>query len=176
MERVVIIGNSGGGKSVLARRLAALFALPLIEIDGLLWREGWQLVPNAKFRSEHSRVLAGSRWIIDGLGTVESIPERLASATDIVLVDFPLWIHFWLAAERQKNWTTLEHPPAGIRQMPPTKGLFETIWRVHNDWMPEIRRLVRLEEERGKRVFRLETLTAVDEFPQLPAPDPAADR
>jgi hypothetical protein len=111
--------------------------------------------------------VAASRWIIDGLGTIESIPERLASATDIVLVDLPLWVHFWLAAERQQNWATLEHPPAGIRRAPPLKGLFETIWRVHNDWMPEIRRLVRLEEEGGKRVFRIETLTALGQVPQI---------
>jgi len=150
---------------VLARRLATLYGSPLIEIDALLWREGWQLAPEAEFRGEHARVIAGGRWIIDGLGTRETIPERLAAATDIVLVDLPLWMHFWLAAEREKNWTTLEHPPAGIRQTPPMKGLFETIWRVHNEWMPDIRRLVGLEEEHGKRVFRLETLAALDEFP-----------
>jgi hypothetical protein len=39
-------------------------------------------------------------------------------------------MHFWLAAERQIAWSAgeLEHPPAGIREMPPTKALFENIW------------------------------------------------
>jgi hypothetical protein len=29
---------------------------------------------------------------------------RLARANAIVLVDTPLWMHFWLAAERQIAW------------------------------------------------------------------------
>ncbi len=33
MQRVFVIGNSGGGKSVLARKLSARTGLPLHEID-----------------------------------------------------------------------------------------------------------------------------------------------
>jgi adenylate kinase family enzyme len=36
MERVVVIGNSGGGKSVLARKLASMHNLPYREVDTLL--------------------------------------------------------------------------------------------------------------------------------------------
>jgi hypothetical protein len=43
--RVVIIGNAAGGKSTLARTLAARRDLPLVEMDRLLWRKGWQLAP-----------------------------------------------------------------------------------------------------------------------------------
>ena len=38
--RTVVIGNSGGGKSTLARRLAATSKCQHIEIDGLLWQPG----------------------------------------------------------------------------------------------------------------------------------------
>ncbi len=73
MERVAIIGNSGGGKSMLARQLAAKFALPYIEIDSILWLPGWQLVPAATHQSEHSKLIAQDRWLIDGLGARDSI-------------------------------------------------------------------------------------------------------
>jgi adenylate kinase family enzyme len=43
--RAVIIGNSGGGKSTLARRLGASGTCPHVEIDALLWRDGWELTP-----------------------------------------------------------------------------------------------------------------------------------
>src|SRR5260221_577149 len=97
-------------------------------------------------------------------GRRESIPARVARATVIVLVDMPLWIHFQLAAERQIAWATgrLEHPPAGIASMPPTAGLFETIWTVDRDWMPEIRRLVDAAATRGVRVTRIPTLEQLD--------------
>jgi adenylate kinase family enzyme len=38
--RIAVIGNSGGGKSVLARRLAFELQLPYVEVDSLLWLPG----------------------------------------------------------------------------------------------------------------------------------------
>jgi hypothetical protein len=114
MKRAVVIGNSGGGKSTLARRLGAAWKCRHVEIDGLLWRPEWQLTPVEIYHAEHARLIAEENWIVDGLGRLESIPERLARATDIILVDMPLWVHFWLAAERQIEWSTgtIENPPA----------------------------------------------------------------
>lgn len=166
MKRVVVIGNSGGGKSTLARRLSAAWASPHFEIDGLLWRPGWQLTPAETYHAEHARLIAEQSWIIDGLGRQDSIPARLARATDITIVDMPVWMHFWLAAERQIKWTSgaIEHPPAGLGQMPPTEALFRTIWEVDQEWMPEIRRLVAIEEQQGKRVVRLCSVADLDGF------------
>ena len=93
--------SSGTAAAVLARRIATRFDLPYIEIDRVLWRKGWRLVPEAEYRAEHARIIAEDRWVIDGLGRQDSVPARLARATDIVLIDLPLWVHFWLAAERQ---------------------------------------------------------------------------
>jgi adenylate kinase family enzyme len=166
MKRTVIIGNSGGGKSTLARRLGAASACPHIEIDSLLWQPGWQLTPNEVYDAEHARLIAGDNWIIDGLGRRESIPARLARATDIILVDMPLWVHFWLAAERQIKWArgAVEHPPAGLKKMPPTEALFRTTWEVDREWMPEIRQLVAMEEHKGKRVVRLGSIDELEAF------------
>jgi adenylate kinase family enzyme len=164
MTRVVVIGNSGGGKSILARQLAAKFALPYIEIDSFLWLPGWQLVPAAKYQSEHSQLVARERWLLDGLGVRDSIPSRLVRATEVVLVDMPLWIHFWLAADRQVRWAAgqLQDPPAAISNAPPTRALFKTIWDVDREWMPEIRALVACEEKRGKRIFRVNSLEELE--------------
>jgi adenylate kinase family enzyme len=164
--RTVVIGNSGGGKSTLARRLASKSKCDHLEIDALLWQPGWQLTPVEIYNAEHARLIGEESWIIDGLGRLDSIPERLARATDIVLVDMPLWMHFRLAAERQVRWSSgqIENPPAELTQMPSTEALFRTIWEVDRDWMPEIRRLVTLEEQRGKRVFRLNSIADLDGF------------
>jgi hypothetical protein len=65
--------------------------------------------------------IAGDEWVIEGLGRKDSIPARLKRATEIILVDLPLWIHFWLAAERQMAWAKgpIDHPPGvAIRDQP----------------------------------------------------------
>jgi adenylate kinase family enzyme len=166
MKRAVIIGNSGGGKSTLARKLGAAWRRPHVEIDGLLWQPGWKLTPVEIYNAEHARLIGEESWIIDGLGRLDSIPDRLARATDIVLVDMPLWVHFWLAAERQIQWSTgqIENPPAGLAAMPSTEALFWTIWEVDQKWMPKIRQLVATEEQRGKQVFRLRSVADLDGF------------
>jgi hypothetical protein len=166
MQRVAVIGNSGGGKSVLARQMSARFDLPYIEIDRILWQTGWRLAPEARYRAQHERIIAQDRWVVDGLGRQDSIPARLARATDIVLIDLRLWVHFWLAAERQIKWATgtLSDPPAGIDQMPPTKGLFQNIWEVDQSWMPELRELAEAEAARGKTVIRLTSFGELDSF------------
>jgi adenylate kinase family enzyme len=164
--RTVIIGNSGGGKSTLARRLSSASRCPHVEIDGLLWQAGWELTSVETYNTEHARLIGEEHWIIDGLGRFDSIPARLARATDIVLVDMPLWVHFWLAAERQIRWSSgrLENPPAGLAKMPPTEALFRTISEVDQNWMPEIRRMVAVEEQCGKRIFMLGSIAELDGF------------
>jgi adenylate kinase family enzyme len=164
--RIVVIGNSGGGKSMLARRLAFEVQLPCLEVDCLLWLPGWTLAPPASFDQEHARAIAGDRWVIEGLGARRSLPARLQRASHIVLIDMPLWVHFWLAAERHLAWSVgrLEHPPAGSIEPAPLRALFRTIAEVDRDWIPEMRKLVLAEERAGKRVIRIESYEALGSF------------
>ena len=164
MERIAVIGNAGGGKSTLARALATRRGLPYVEIDALLWRDGWQPAPEDEYEAEHARLIAEPRWVIDGLGRLELLAARLARASEIVLIDLPLWMHFWLAAERQIAWAKGEiaHPPAGAQEMPPTEDLFRTIFEIDRDWMPGVRRLVTAAESSGTRVERICDVEALD--------------
>jgi adenylate kinase family enzyme len=164
MERIAVIGNAGGGKSTLARALATRRGLPYVEIDSLLWREGWQPAPEDEYEAGHARLIAEPRWVIDGLGRLESLAARLARASEIVLVDLPLWMHFWLAAGRQIAWAKGEiaHPPAGAKEMPPTEDLFRTIYEVDRDWMPEVRRLVAAAEGSSTRVERIGDIASLN--------------
>jgi hypothetical protein len=170
MRRAVVIGNSGGGKSTLARQLAPRLGLPYVDLDAILWQPGWQLTPAATYQAEHDRLIAQEEWLLDGLGLPESIPPRLERATDIVLIDMPLWMHFWLAAERQVQLATgrIEQTPGGFSEAPPLHGLFKTIWENDQNLMPEIRSLVAMEEQRGKRVFRLGSVEELKAFPDRP--------
>src|SRR5262245_45541346 len=114
-ERVVIIGNAAGGKSTLARALADWRGLKLVEVDSLLWQPGWKLTPMDQYERQHAEAIGADAWVIEGLGRPDSIPARLKRATEVILVDLPLWVHFWLAAERQMAWAKgpIDHAPAG---------------------------------------------------------------
>jgi adenylate kinase family enzyme len=118
MPRIVVIGNAGGGKSTVARELAKARELRHIEIDRLLRQQGWMLTPTDVYERQHAEFVAGDNWVIDGLGQQASIAERIARATDVVLIDMPLWMRFWLAAERQIAYAvgTLQNAPGGITE------------------------------------------------------------
>jgi hypothetical protein len=166
MARIVVIGNAGGGKSTLARRLAERRGLTHVEIDRLLWQDGWVPAPEDDYQRRHREIIGQDQWIIDGVGRQNSIAERIGRATEIILIDMPLWMHFWLAAERQIAWVrgTLDQKPGGIAQMPPTRDLFRTIWEVDQTWMPGIRTLCTEAETGGKIVTRLTSVDELDAF------------
>ena len=166
MPRIVVIGNAAGGKSTLARTVARHRGLRLTEIDRVLWQPGWQLTPADEYTREHDDLIACENWIIEGLGQQDSIPRRLARATEVILVDLPLWLHYALAADRQLAWAqgSAEGAPAGATAPPPTRGLFETMWRVDRDWMPDIRDHCARAERDGKIVIRLGTLEELGVF------------
>jgi len=166
MKRIAVIGNSSGGKSTLSRRLAARRGLPWVEIDRFLWQPGWDLAPTEDYEAEHARIVAQDRWVLDGLGRLDSLPSRLARAELIVLIDLPLGEHFRLAQERQSAWAVgpLENPPAGASEAPPTEALLRTIREIERDWMPEIRDQVEAQHAVGKDVRSLRSLREVQAF------------
>ena len=155
--RIAIVGNAGAGKSTLARRLALELHLPHLELDRILWRPDWTPSALDAYEQEHTEAIEAGAWVIDGLGMKESIEKRLRRATVIVLIDMPIWMHFWLAAERQMAWSRglIDYPPAGAKTPPPTDALFRTIFDVDRQWMPEIRNLVDQEQRRGKRIVKI---------------------
>ena len=166
MSRIAILGNTAGGKSTLARHLSKTRNLPHIEIDAIYWLPDWTTVPSDIYERDHDTAIEQDAWIIDGGGDLQSIVKRADRATELILLDFPLWVHFWRAAERQMAWAngTLEHPPGGGQEMPPTDRLFEIIWNVDKDWMPVLRGLCDEHEQNGKRVVRLTSLEKLTTF------------
>ena len=164
MARILVIGNAGGGKSVLARKLAAKRGLPYHEIDTIVWRPGWAMAPQDEYDAAHVALIAEESWVLDGLGWTETLPARFDRATEIILIDMPIWMHFWLAAERQFQWAQgkLEHPVAGIAEMPSTRDMFQALWETDQEMAPVFRRLTDQAERNGKPVTRIASVEALN--------------
>ncbi|RKD69281.1 hypothetical protein BJ928_104421 [Rhizobium sp. WW_1] len=111
-------------------------------------------------------MISGENWVIDGLGHRNSIPARIDRATQIILIDMPLWMHFWLAAERQIAWQAgkLAHTPGGLSAMPPTRDLFRTMWEIEQQWMPGIRRLCAEAHDAGKMLTQISSVDELNAF------------
>lgn len=67
--RIALIGNSGSGKSTLARQLAATYALPMLDLDTVMWEPGKVAVaraPLAAAQDVNAFCSSGSRWVVEG--------------------------------------------------------------------------------------------------------------
>src|SRR2546421_11336023 len=66
MNRIVVVGCSGSGKTFLARKLAARFASRHIELDAYYNLPGWQERPRTEMRSLVEADTREARWVVDG--------------------------------------------------------------------------------------------------------------
>jgi adenylate kinase family enzyme len=166
MTRVAIVGNAGGGKSTLGRRLATLHQLPFFSVDQIQWLPGWAPAPERLVAERLDQIASMERWIVDGWGPWPTLERRLVAADTIIFVDLPLWVHFWLAAERQiaaaRGEDRIDHIE-GCNQLDVTKRLFETIWRVHHDLKPRLEGLL----DRSKRGKDYRHITSVEDLDAL---------
>jgi hypothetical protein len=101
MDRVVILGRGGAGKSTAARRLGELTGLPVIELDGRFWGPGPTAMPKAEWARVQAELARADRWIMDGdLGPYDVLPVRLQRADTVIVLDFPFHLCAWRALRR----------------------------------------------------------------------------
>jgi adenylate kinase family enzyme len=89
MQRVLIIGPCGAGKSTLATELGAQLDLPVFHMDQLNWQSGWIESSKEEIRKRLSTIVAGERWLIDG-NYGGTLAPRLARADTVIYLDFPI--------------------------------------------------------------------------------------
>ncbi len=112
MQRVLIIGNSGAGKSTAARRVAAALSLPLCHLDQLFWQPGWQARGRADFDGRLRAVLASPAWVVDG-NYSRALAVRLEVADTVLWLDFPTLTSVWGVLSRWAGWHGRQRPDMG---------------------------------------------------------------
>src|SRR5215831_13411643 len=152
MRKVAVFGNAGGGKSMLATRMAEITGLPLYILDIIQFRDGryWPKernggkVPHEEYLKIHREILSRDQWIIDGYGSVESAWERFSVADTLVYIDLPLLTHYWGVTTRFT--TGLFQNPKGWPQNSPvwvsTLDSYRVVWLCHRRLTPRYRELV----------------------------------
>lgn len=88
MQRVLVIGAGGAGKSTFAARLGLRTGLPVVHLDREYWQPGWIEPHPEAWVTTIARLTAGERWILDG-NFGGSLERRLAACDTVVFLDMP---------------------------------------------------------------------------------------
>ena len=138
MDRIAIVGCSGGGKSSLARKLAAKLGLPVVHLDVIFWLPGWKESDEASFRARLEAALEGERWITDGnFSRVADL--HFAGAQMIVWLDQPRALCVCRAlgrAIRERGLTRADMAEGCAERI--DLGFLRYIWRWNIDTRPKI--------------------------------------
>lgn len=128
LQRWLVIGPCGAGKSTLAMELGERLALPVVHLDRLNWLPGWREEDREVFAQRVHEAVAQERWIIDG-NYGGTLAMRLVRAQVVVWLDYSLARCLWGIGRRVMQWRGRVRPDMG--EGCPEKLDFEfLVWAV----------------------------------------------
>lgn len=93
-QRIAVIGTTGSGKTIIARKLSLRLGIPHIELDALYWEENWSGVSDEVFRERVAAAIQGDHWIVDG--NYSRCRDLVwAKADTVVYLDYSFWRILW---------------------------------------------------------------------------------
>jgi len=91
MKRIIIVGTTGCGKSVLAEKLSQKFALSVTDLDDLYWQPGWIPVSLDEFVHKVDKATSSPAWIISG--NYSRLRDLVWERADTVIwLDYGFWL------------------------------------------------------------------------------------
>ena len=163
MERIMIIGCGGAGKSTLARQLGEKTGLPVVHLDKIWWAPGhWQHTTREDFDARLMLEMEKPQWILDG-NFNRTLEARLERCDTVIYLDLPRWVCLtsWLGRVI-KNWGTARPDMAEGCNEWFDPEMAKWIWKFNKQNRP--RYLQMLSQLEGKRVYILRSRSAVKKF------------
>lgn len=137
LQRAIVIGCSGAGKSTFARRLRDITGRPLHYLDMLWHRPDRTTISPEEFDRRLEELLREERWIIDG-DYSRTMERRMQRCDTVFLLDYPTEV--CLAGVAARRGTLREDMP-WVEEAPDPEFL-QWIKDFPQRTMPLIRRLL----------------------------------
>ena len=101
MRCILIIGNSGNGKSTLARQMSEILGIPAVYIDALRFieNESGVEIPKEEFQAKVIAAVSADEWIFEGCST-GTLPQRIERCDTIIFLDFNRFFCLYHAIKR----------------------------------------------------------------------------
>ena len=89
MEKIMVIGSPGAGKSTFSRKLRDVTGLPLYYLDTIWHKPDRTNISREEFDEKLMDIVKEDRWIIDG-NYQRTLKKRLERCDTVFFLDYPL--------------------------------------------------------------------------------------
>lgn len=136
MQRIMVFGKPGGGKSTLAKAIAGELGITYSPLDLIEFKADGTPVSQDEFVELHRNLIAEPEWVIDGLGAIPTFWERVQAADTLVYIDLPYATHYWRVTKRLllSPFQTPEGWPEGSSIWKGTMASWKTLRRSPRFW------------------------------------------
>lgn len=138
IQRILVIGCSGGGKTTLSARIAALRGLEFQSLDrDVRWLPGWVERDRAEQRALISQLSQRERWVMDGSGA-SSFDIRLPRTELVLWVRVPRYVALLGLAKRVFRYYGSVRPAMaeGCPEPLPDRAFLSYIWNFERKYAP----------------------------------------
>lgn len=164
MERILIIGCSGAGKTTLALQLSEKLGLPLVHLDALYWRDNWQGISNEEFDRLLTEELRKQKWIIDG-NYGRTLPLRLQHCDTVIYLDYSRLTCIFGIFKRVVRWYGKTRPDMGANCPEHVDfEFFKFVWTFNKKYRERYHKM--LKESDNKKVIILKNRKQAEKFIQ----------
>lgn len=156
MERIVVLGPGGAGKTTFAVRLGELLGIPVTELDQCFWDDALVPMPRDQWEAQQLELIAKPTWILDGdLGPYDVVDVRIRAADAVILLD---------SSRLRCGWRALRRSRERI-------DFWRWLWTWRRDYRPRLLASIAANAP-GTTVHVLRNPRAVERFFSLPRADP----
>ena len=163
MQKIMVIGSAGAGKSTFSRKLGDKLNKEVIHLDKIFWKPNWEATEREQWTKIIKELSSRDSWIIDG-NYGSTLEIRMKNADTIIFLDFPRNLCMFRVIKRRYMYMNKKRSDMaeGCKEKL-DKEFLKWVWNYPKVERPQVLSLIK-SHEKNKRVIILKNSLEVEEF------------
>ena len=163
MQRVMIFGCPGVGKTTLANRMGEILNIPVYHCDRIKQIENFEWKPMNEIHALFNEIISKDEWVLDGYPTTEMMSASIERADTLIFVDFNRILCMWRVTKRSIKHHGKCRPDVGdgCKDGFPPLFLYRVIWTFPKKYRKRFLDFINTKE---KRVFHFKKRKELKRF------------